>query len=933
MNNDAARANPPRRIADRYEVGRRVGSGGYGAVYRATDTVVGREVAIKLFDADADVGVNGAWREAAVLRRLNLPGVVRLLDEGREGDRHYLVMPFVDGEHFPGPKRDRRADYADVIAAFVELLALVHAAGIVHGDLKPQNVLVDADGQVTLLDFGTGTWVDGLSRERHLDRARGTPAYMAPEQLRGRPATVQSDYYALGAMLYQVFTGQLPHPFASVEVLVRERLKNPAPKLDAEAVGIPARLARAIEGLLSPSAERRGEYVARLLEALDVDHAAEVAPGRLAYVDPHDVVGRVVDGLERGESVDIAGKSGLGRTRCLQEVTSKLRERGRRVTSLIAAESPFDSLRPLVGRVDVFGSLGEVEQFHRRRVAEALDDHKVLVADNFEQLDAQTRRLLAQERHRGGVVCAHHEPVDGALELQPLSEEELQAFFDGPEMIFHLRSEAARELWKRTEGVPRAAVRRIHLWVRHGLAHFSGDKVIVPPQQLERLRRGLRLEAAVADGADERRAIELPDEPGAPGRLLELLRSGTAEEVVAEARAAARYYDRRGETGLAIAALSEAQSVCRRLDGPNAIYELLADWAKVALASEETPRIEELLYAIERAGTGSAPRLKRLRELVELARRACQRPDCDVLRSLSALSPFEDWELELRRQMYRVRIGVRTSPEVLEEVLADIAPWSQRDGVGREARGSFIGWQGMLAYQRGAFGKASELYLQASRIKQRPTGKLASIISAVVAMMDGLQYRDALEHAQAALRRAERLHQYLDQAFCHYLIRSLRYRLGMELEPADELNHALEMLGDAELVAVSKMTDAAHAFRQTHARKAAALARQAAEAFDRVGNRRARSLMVALAIRCEEEDDADEAAQLADFARACPAKRIGAQILGLLLGSNTPADPSWASALVDLVDRLPTEHRHERLEVISLDEALAAAQAQGFQRS
>ncbi|QDG50549.1 hypothetical protein FIV42_07325 [Persicimonas caeni] len=989
------------RIGGRYEIRERVGSGAFGVVYRATDAVTGNEVAVKVFDADAGMRATRAWREAAVLRRLNLPGVVRLLDEGRDADGPYLVMPFASGVPFPGPAEHWDANRNTIIISLIELLTCVHGAGIVHGDLKPQNVLVDADGRVTLLDFGTGSWVSGLSCEEQLSRTQGTPAYMAPEQLRGRPATFHSDYYALGVMLYQVLTDSFPHPTDSLSKLVSARVKGPPPRIDAEAFGLSPKLAQAVEGLLSTAADRRVQYLGELVAALDSDQPVSLTPHRPLYLDPHDVVGRAVAAIERGESVDIAGQRGMGKSRCLDEVSRVLRQRGHRVISLIAAEAPFDSLTPLVRQDD--RGRGDREQL-RQALAAALDEGKLLVADNFEQLDEASRQLLEGERHRGGLIFARHEPVEGGLELQALSIEQLTELFDGPEPIFRLRSEAARQLWLRTGGVPRTIVRQINLWVRHGLAHFRGERVVVPAQQLERLRRGFQLQPAsssmgifdgepqlqtlavwcqlagsharaehlaplmkrslasveaqldelvergVASRTDDGRIVIKIDalaasplsqarvenmhrrlaqglKPGTPGRLLHLLRAGEDAEVVAEGRAAAAYHDRRGETGLAIAALREAMSACQGSNDADAAYVLFADWTKAALASEETPRIEELLYAIDRAIDRGVPGLERLQALVEVARVASQRPDRSVLDELDALPAFGDNGLELRRQMYRARVAIRCSLELSAQVLDEIEAWVTREKPGREARGSLTGWQASLAYYRGDYARASDLHLRAARIKERPSAKLASIISAVIALMDGLEYEAALEHAEAALARSERLHRHRDQAWCHYLLRSLRYRLGLPLEPADGLHEAFDMLGSPDLCGLLDMVDAAAAFRQGDEARAFEFAREAYTGFEHAGNRRGDALMRALALRCGEEADPFEADKLARFAHSCSAPRIAIQILGLLLDAAPAGRRDWGDKLRELAAAVPEEHRDKRLEVISVAEALAAAEA------
>ncbi len=197
-----------------------IGSGGMGEVYRAQDPRLGREVAIKLIRRslnDEDEALDRLLREATLASSLNHPNIVTIYDTGVVGDDRYVVMELVEGATLrtlssQGLAVDRAVNIARQIA---EALAVAHVAGIVHRDIKPDNVMVRPDGYVKLLDFG-------LARQHDLAAAVtvegtdpgmliGTVGYMAPEQARGEVAAPEADIFAFGVLLYEMVTGR--HPF------------------------------------------------------------------------------------------------------------------------------------------------------------------------------------------------------------------------------------------------------------------------------------------------------------------------------------------------------------------------------------------------------------------------------------------------------------------------------------------------------------------------------------------------------------------------------------------------------------------------------------------------------------------------------------------------------------------------------------------------
>ena len=198
-------------MAGRYEIRRILGEGGFGTVYRALDHVTGQEVAVKLLRRRP---MESHWlrREVVALRGLRLAGVVRLLDEGEDSTRGepFLVMDLVEGQRFPGtPVPAPWNEVEHVAAGLLEIVGRVHAAGVLHLDLNPRNVMVTRGGEVVLLDLGLACG-PALGGAAPAQSRAGTRLYAAPEQRGTGQVSKQSDLYAVGVMLWEALDGRLP---------------------------------------------------------------------------------------------------------------------------------------------------------------------------------------------------------------------------------------------------------------------------------------------------------------------------------------------------------------------------------------------------------------------------------------------------------------------------------------------------------------------------------------------------------------------------------------------------------------------------------------------------------------------------------------------------------------------------------------------------
>ena len=269
-------------IAGRYELEQVVGTGGMSSVYRAYDRQLERTVAVKVLHerlgAD-DEHVSRFRHEAQAVARMSHPNVVTVLDRGVDDGRQYIVFEYVDGENLrqlldrTGPLPPRRA--TEIAIAVADGLAFAHAHGIVHRDVKPQNVLLGRDGSVKVTDFGIARSADsGLTQT---GTVLGTSSYLSPEQASGRQVTEAADVYSLGVVLYELLDGEVPFPGGNQVVVALRQATEAPPALR----GVPPRLAAAVSRALAKDPARRFASMRELAAELRacLDETTAVPPG------------------------------------------------------------------------------------------------------------------------------------------------------------------------------------------------------------------------------------------------------------------------------------------------------------------------------------------------------------------------------------------------------------------------------------------------------------------------------------------------------------------------------------------------------------------------------------------------------------------------------------------------------------------------------
>jgi hypothetical protein len=276
---------PGEKIADRFVIERRAGSGGTGTVYRTKDTLTGNTVAVKVLHEGRFHRAERFVAEARVLSELRHPGIVRYVTHGTTIDRDpYLAMEWLEGEDLSARLARERLglhESIDLVRSVAEALAEAHARGVIHRDVKPSNIfLVDRDiAQAKLLDFGVAR-ISSLSGTTRAGALIGTPGYMAPEQARGaKDLDARADVFSLGCVLFECLSGRAPFFAEHVMAVLAKILLEDAPRVREVRGEVPAGLDSLVARMLDKDPKHRpadAATVARELLSLGTADGAEV---------------------------------------------------------------------------------------------------------------------------------------------------------------------------------------------------------------------------------------------------------------------------------------------------------------------------------------------------------------------------------------------------------------------------------------------------------------------------------------------------------------------------------------------------------------------------------------------------------------------------------------------------------------------------------
>ena len=249
-------------ISGRYELEELVGSGGMSNVFRAHDRLLERTVALKIlheqFTRDEDY-VERFRREARAVAQLAHPNIVTVIDRGEQDGRQYIVFEYVDGQNLKELTAGGPLDPREAIGLALQVaraLSFAHERGLVHRDVKPQNVLLNDDGQAKVTDFGIARSLD-VHGVTQTGTVLGTSDYIAPEQARGQKVDPKTDIYSLGAVLYELLTGDVPFKGDNFVAVAMRHVNEPPPSVLDRRPDCPLRLDLAIQRAMAKDPEER----------------------------------------------------------------------------------------------------------------------------------------------------------------------------------------------------------------------------------------------------------------------------------------------------------------------------------------------------------------------------------------------------------------------------------------------------------------------------------------------------------------------------------------------------------------------------------------------------------------------------------------------------------------------------------------------------
>jgi beta-lactam-binding protein with PASTA domain len=322
-------------LKNRYRLGRVLGRGGMCIVYQAWDTRLQRNVAIKRLEPplNEDPRTRARFdREGRALAQLSHSNLVTLIDRGTTENEDYLVFEYVEGRSLKELTRDGPlpvAEVGNIAGQVAEGLGAAHIAGIVHRDVKPQNILIDRQGHAKVTDFGIATGPD-WTRVTRAGSIIGSARYMSPEQIRSKPVDARSDVYSLGVVIYEMLVGHPPFDGTNMPEIARQHLNSPPPPISDAREDLPAGLEKVVMRCLEKLPEDRFASMDELLGALV--GLGLYAPQRVAEMSPaHKRPRRRGGAEERASGYSPAGTSfdsGAGHVEA-SEGSSRNRDRDR----------------------------------------------------------------------------------------------------------------------------------------------------------------------------------------------------------------------------------------------------------------------------------------------------------------------------------------------------------------------------------------------------------------------------------------------------------------------------------------------------------------------------------------------------------------------------------------------------------------------------
>ena len=271
------------KINNRYEIIKSIGEGGMANVYLANDKILDRKVAVKVLRGDLSSDekfIRRFQREALSVSNLSHPNIVEVYDVGEEDGEYYIVMEYIDGKTLKQLLKKREyltlTEVIDIMTQLTDGIAHAHESYIIHRDIKPQNIMIEDDGRIKITDFGIAMALNATQLTQ-TNSVMGSVHYLPPEQASGKGATVKSDIYSMGILMYELLTGTVPFKGDNAVEIALKHMKDKIPSIRKQDPSIP----QSVENILLKATAKnpRNRYDSAkemhedLLHCLEEEHA------------------------------------------------------------------------------------------------------------------------------------------------------------------------------------------------------------------------------------------------------------------------------------------------------------------------------------------------------------------------------------------------------------------------------------------------------------------------------------------------------------------------------------------------------------------------------------------------------------------------------------------------------------------------------------
>lgn len=271
------------KINNRYEIVKTIGEGGMANVYLANDTILKRKVAVKVLRGDLsadDKFIRRFEREAQAVSNLSHPNIVEIYDVGVEDNEHYIVMEYIDGKTLKQLLKKRESltltEVIDIMTQLTDGMAHAHESYIIHRDIKPQNIMIEDNGLIKITDFGIAMALNATQLTQ-TNSVMGSVHYLPPEQASGKAATIKSDIYSLGILMYELLTGNVPFKGDNAVEIALKHMKDKIPSIRKQNPAIPQSVENILLKATAKNPRNRYDSVREMHEdfihCLDEEHA------------------------------------------------------------------------------------------------------------------------------------------------------------------------------------------------------------------------------------------------------------------------------------------------------------------------------------------------------------------------------------------------------------------------------------------------------------------------------------------------------------------------------------------------------------------------------------------------------------------------------------------------------------------------------------